>query len=164
MKKPVQGIFSKGVLIVLPPLVILLATLNPQPCTARQQGPCEPFFMQLSPFLHDTLILETGTFTSLFDNSSFAGCEVRFESRADLMGNSSLLPSFYPGEETDLYAMGWRPVHEYTGDGPGSGIYGMIRDQTLCLVSWSQHAWLNDRSEIEVSNEILVTVQCMDTP
>lgn len=75
----------------------------------------------------------------------------------------SELPSFESPEGSMLYRAGWRIDEEYRADGAGYGSYGIMKDAVLCLVHWDQYSWVNERGEIEQSELINITIQCMSS-
>jgi hypothetical protein len=55
----------------------------------------------------------------------------------------------------------WSKKHDYAADGPGSSLIGIENDGYRCLINWSQHAWLDDKTnEIKQSDKIRMVVQC----
>ena len=143
---------------------LLLALLLFMPAIACAGGgvrnACKIFYGELKPVPHYKLSLNTGLLHSLSDGKKYRGCEVVFKSNEQLMKGSEL-PSFESQEGSMLYRAGWRIDEEYRADGAGSGSYGIMKDAVLCLVHWDQYSWVNETGEIEQSELINMTVQCM---
>ena len=143
---------------------LLLALLLFMPAIACAgegvQNACKMFYNELKPVPHDKLSVNTGLLSSLSDGKKYRGCEVVFNSNEQLM-MSSELPSFETPEGSMLYRAGWRIDEKYRADGEGSGAYGIVKDAVLCLIHWDHNSWLNEKGEIEQSELINMTVQCV---
>jgi len=143
---------------------LLLALLLFTPATLRAgddvQNACKLFYSELKPVPHYRLSVNTGSLHSLSDGKKYRGCEVVFKSNEQLMHGSEL-PSFESPEGSTLYRAGWRIDEKYRADGAGSGSYGIVKDAVLCLMHWDRYSWLNETGEIEQSELINITVQCM---
>lgn len=124
------------------------------------QNACKIFYNELKPVSHYKLSLNAGLLRSLSDGNKYRGCEVVFKSNEQLMRGSEL-PSFESPEDSMLYRAGWRIDEKYRADGAGSGSYGIVKDAVLCLIHWDQYSWVNETGEIEQSELINMTVQCM---
>ncbi len=125
------------------------------------QEACKAFYKELKAAPHYKLALNTGILQSVSTGEKFRGCEVVFKSDEKLMAQLEL-PSFEAPEGSKLWRDGWRIDEKYRADGPGSGTYGIVKDGVLCRISWDQYSFVNDAGEIEQSEEINMTVQCMD--
>ena len=143
---------------------LLLALLLFMPAIACAgdgvQNACKMFYSELKPVPHDKLSVNTGLLSSLSNGKKYRGCEVVFNSNERLMMGSGL-PSFESPEGSMLYRAGWRIDEKYRADGAGSGSYGIVKDAVLCLIHWDHNSWLNETGEIEQSELINMTVQCM---
>jgi hypothetical protein len=124
------------------------------------QNVCKMFYSELKPVPHAKLSVNTGLLSSLSDGKKFHGCEVVFNSNEQLMKGTEL-PTFESREGSMLYRAGWRINEKYRADGAGSGAYGIVKDAVLCLIHWDHYSSLNESGEIEQSDLINMTVQCM---
>ena len=143
-------------------LILAFLLLMPAIACAGEgvQNACKMFYNELKPVPHDKLSVNTGLLSSLSDGKKYRGCEVVFNSNEQLM-MSSELPSFETPEGSMLYRAGWRIDEKYRADGAGSGAYGIVKDAVLCLIHWDHNSWLNEKGEIEQSELINMTVQCV---
>jgi hypothetical protein len=143
---------------------LLLALLLFMPATAcagaSVQNACKVFYGELKPVPHYELSVNTGLLRSLSGGKKYRGCEVIFKSNEQLMTGSEL-PSFESPEGSVFYRAGWRIDEKYRADGAGSGSYGIVKEAVLCLIHWDQDSWVNETGEIEQSELINMTVQCM---
>jgi hypothetical protein len=147
----------------MPTFLLLLAWLSFLSGPASAQTPaCDRFREALDLVPHTALEEREGLLEWMADGSMVTACEVRMETREDMLGGSSV-PSFDPDPGTPLYDAGWRLAPEFLADGPGTGMHGMRRDDVLCLVSHEQPAYVDDDGTIVQSDTITVVVQCRQT-
>jgi hypothetical protein len=128
---------------------------------ADASSPCDEFYDALAEVPHESLRTALGTFESLWDGGIHEGCEVEFQTNDSLRSGVSL-PDFVPFADTEMYVAGWRMVNEIGADGPGSGIYGIRRESSLCVVRWEQPAYIDDDGDIVQSDTLRMWVQCRD--
>jgi hypothetical protein len=53
-----------------------------------------------------------------------------------------------------------RPEAGILADGPGSGIYGIRKGSTVCVIRWEQPTYVDDAGSIIQSNVLTVEAQC----
>lgn len=142
--------------------VLFLSLFSTQALAASDvQKACKVFFRELKAVPSHSLTINTGLFQSVSTGEKFRGCEVVFKSNDKLMAGLEI-PSFEAPEGSKLYLDGWRIDEKYRADGPGSGTYGIVKGRVLCRISWDQYSFVNDAGEIEQSEDINMTVQCMN--
>ena len=118
---------------------------------------CTQFHQKLSELPHTKLNLNTNGFVSLFNGKPLDGCEIVFQTNESLVSGDKV---------NDLYnelinSDGWTQNNDYAADGPGSSLIGIENDGYRCLINWSQHAWLDDKTnEIKQSDQIKMGIQC----
>lgn len=149
----------KRILILIFLLIPIIANAND-----KLQNACNFFHEDLAHVPNNSVVLNTGQLHSRFDGQAFNGCEVVFNSHGILLKNGSAdLPSFRATKDSTLYEDGWREENRYAADGPGSGTYGIVKDNILCIINWDQHSWIDDKTgNIEHSDFINMVVQCME--
>jgi len=141
-------------------IFILLPSLGLASDSLREA--CDFFYKRLEPIPHYSLEVREGKLKSLSTGADFFGCEAAFKSNVKLMKDSTYLPSFEAEEGSELYKEGWRIDEKYRADGPGSGSYGIVKGKMACVIHWDQFSYVDDNGEIQVSDEINMTVQCME--
>jgi hypothetical protein len=127
--------------------------------SAQQVDPCEYFYRALEAVPHDTLVRSSGEIVWLWDDTVTQGCEIGFAAHDSTRGMVSV-PEFDALDGSEMHALGWRMTDGIGADGPGSGIFGIERNTVRCLVSWAQHAWIDDDGEFQQSEWLSMTVQC----
>jgi len=125
---------------------------------------CSAFHEELKIIPHDSLVIRAGLVSGPFEGEKVPGCKVIFKSREALMGNSENLPSFEAEEGSKLHREGWRINEQDRADGAGSGSYVIEKDTTLCIVSWDQHAWIDETGKSGQSAFIDMKIRCMNAP
>lgn len=125
--------------------------------------PCQYFYKRLKFIPNEELTLTKGTFNSLLYGEDHEGCEVKFVTNDSLLTNvpkPDPIPSFLPRETASLYENGWRRNINYDAEGPGTRLFVIQKEDTLCLVSYSQPATLLDNGKTSTAKDITVTIQC----
>ena len=118
---------------------------------------CNQFHQKLSEMPHNQLSLNTDNFVSIFDGKQLDGCEVVYESNESLVSGDSVHNLYIKF----VKAEGWKQNNKSGADGPGSSLVGIEKDTHRCLISWSQHAWLDDKTnEVKQSDLIKMVIQC----
>ncbi len=121
---------------------------------------CDTFVQALEPLPHESLFQRSGPFNSTWFKTGAFGCEmVMVTSEQRLAGQP--LPDLTAAPGTLLYRQGWRIQPTYIADGPGTGVIGMEKGQTLCLVYTEQFAWIDDAGHHQQSDEIRIRVECL---
>jgi hypothetical protein len=145
----------------LAPVIVLGAWLccGSADASAQQPDPCEYFYRALEAVPHDTLVRSSGEIVWLWDDTATQGCEIGFAVHDSIRGMVAV-PEFDALDGSEMHALGWRMSDGIGADGPGSGIFGVERDAVRCLVSWAQHAWIDDDGEFRQSEWLSMTVQC----
>lgn len=127
--------------------------------TPEQTDGCVFLFRILEAAPHRALSLEPGTHVSLYDGESYTGCQIDFEAVAsELPAEDERLLSVGPG--TDLYNRGWRLDNTIAADGPGTSLFAIRNETSLCVVDEAQPAYLDDDGEIVASDTLSITIQC----
>jgi len=141
--------------------IVALASLLLIPITAivnADDSICTQFHDKLIQLPHNQLILNTNGFVSLFNGKPLDGCEVIYESKESLVSGDKVHDLCLDLINTD----GWTQNNEYAADGPGSSSVGIENDRYRCVIHWSQHAWIDDKTnEIKQSDQIRIVVQCL---
>lgn len=123
---------------------------------------CTDFFDILSEVPHSILEQSSqGTFISVLDGESKAGCSIRFETTEALLAEGAL-PDLRAAPGSALAATGWSVDPSMGADGPGSSIHALTRGDVQCVVSWAQPSFIDDDGEFVVSETITVVIQCED--
>ena len=126
---------------------------------SRAADLCQPFAEDLHPVPHMVLTMRIGDLESLWDQTPFNGCEVEFETN-DSLSAGARVPSFDAIEGSEMHERGWRPLPGIGADGPGSGIFGIQKDEIACMVRWSQPAHIADDGEFVQSETLTMKIQC----
>jgi len=120
---------------------------------------CSYFFDALHKVPYESLSHRQGEMTSTWDGKRFQGCEVKFVTN-DTLRTGKAVPRFEAFPDEELYRLGWRMAPSIGADGPGSGIFAVEKGLVLCLIRWSQPAYLADSGEIIQSDTLEMTIQC----
>ena len=120
---------------------------------------CAYFFDALHAVPHESLSRHHGEYASIWDKNLYKGCEVKFVTN-DALHSGTPVPTFEAFPDSELYHLGWRMVHSIGADGPGSGIFAIEKGPALCLIRWSQPAYLAGPGEIVQSDTLDMTIQC----
>lgn len=129
---------------------------------SRQENPCDWFFAQLNPIPHTVLSVRSDvTLVSLWGGEEFNGCELKFETTDSLLGEVKT-PDFDAYEGSEMVDLGWETTEGIRADGPGSGIYGIENQDALCVVRWSQPAYIDDDGTFVQSDTFSMTIQCRE--
>jgi len=138
------------------PCLPLTAPLHAAPA----ERACDTFVQALESVPHESLFQRSGPFNSTWFKTGAFGCEmVMITSEQRLAGQP--LPDLSAASGTFLYRQGWRIQPALVADGPGTGVVGMTKDQTLCLVYTEQPAWIDENGRHQQSDEIRIRVECM---
>ena len=128
-----------------------------------ENNACRYFADRLEPVPHLNLKITADTYRSFRDTRTYTGCKLTFVTSDSLLaGYKDSIPRFQALEGTELYRMGWRMNDKYTADGPGTGVHGIEKDSTLCLVLYEKPAYLDDNGEIQSSETITLTIECRE--
>ena len=129
--------------------------------TTTQPDSCAYFFDALHAVPHESLSRHHGEYASIWDKNLYQGCEVKFVTN-DALHAGTPVPTFEALPDSELYRLGWRMLHSIGADGPGSGIFAIEKGPVLCLIRWSQPAYLADPGEIVQSDTLDMTIQCRE--
>ncbi len=124
-----------------------------------QEGPCDFFHSALQQIPHQSLDRTAGEIEWLWDGSIHQGCQIVFVT-TDSLTTDVDVPDFDALSGSDMANLGWYPVDSLTADGAGSGVFGITNGDTLCLVRWSQPAYIDDDGEFVQSETLTMTIQC----
>ena len=139
----------------------LLATVLCGALPSEQAAPCDELRALLEPVPHEALTQTVGLFESTWNGETRDGCVIGFET-SDSTRNGVQAPDFFPDEGTELHRAGWRMAPGILADGAGSGVHGIERGATLCVVRWDQPAYLDDDGEFVFSDTLTILIQCTD--
>ena len=134
---------------------------NPAADVVQMSDACVPFLAALEPVPHVTLTVKTGSFVSVWDGAEFRGCEIQFVTTDSLRGGMPV-PDLDAIEDSDMYRSGWRETREVRADGPGSGFFGLERNEIACVIRWEQPSYLDDQGEIIQADTLSMQIQCRD--
>ena len=122
------------------------------------ESPCIQFYNQLFILPHTKLILNSNGFVSLLDKKKIDGCEIIFESDESIVSGDVVYQKF----QSFTKLQGWSIDENLIADGPGSSTIGIENDQNKCILHWSQHSWIDEKSnQIKQSEQIKLIVQCV---
>ncbi|MBT8478897.1 MAG: hypothetical protein KJO06_08275 [Gemmatimonadetes bacterium] len=121
--------------------------------------PCPYFQSRLESVPHVALSAASGRFVSDWDQEQHVGCQVDFETNDSLREGASV-PHFDAIEGSEMHGLGWRQSYGIGADGPGSGIFGIEKGSTLCIIRWAQPAHIDDDGEIVSSDTFNMRIQC----
>jgi hypothetical protein len=120
-------------------------------------SPCTQFYNELLKFPHTRLTQTSNGFVSLLDEKSLKGCEIIFESNESIVSGGVVYLKF----QTFTNRKGWYINENLSADGPGSSTAVIENNQNKCLIHWSQHSWIDEKSnEYRHSEQIKLIVQC----
>jgi hypothetical protein len=118
---------------------------------------CSHFYNKLSKLPYLQLTLREDGFESLWDGKHLKGCEVVYESHESIVPGSRVYHQF----ESFIHTPGWVINNSLVADGPGSSTVGIENENNRCLINWSQHAWINEKTkEHRQSSQIKMIIQC----
>lgn len=149
------GVFAAALLGLSSPAVSQEAA----PPQGELAKPCKYFHESLERVPHVVLSVASGRFVSEWDQEEYIGCQVDFETN-DSLRTDVRLPDFDALEGSEMNRLGWRPSYGILADGPGSGIFGIEKGPTLCIIRWAQPAHIDDDGEIVSSDTFNMRVQC----
>ena len=114
---------------------------------------CSYFYRSLLQLPHTKLTQNL----SLWNGQRLQGCEVVYESHESLVSGSKVYDQF----ESFIHTLGWSINNNLVADGPGSSTVGIENEMNRCLINWSQHAWIDEKTkEHRQSSQIKMIVQC----
>jgi hypothetical protein len=118
---------------------------------------CIQFYNELLKLPHTRLTQISNGFVSLWGGKSVEGCEVIFESDESIVSGEVVYLKF----QSFTNWQGWFINENLIADGPGSSTIGIENNQYKCILHWSQHAWIDEKSnEYRQSEHIKLIVQC----
>jgi hypothetical protein len=118
---------------------------------------CLQFYNELSKLPHTRLTQTTNEFVSILDGKSLKGCEVIFESDESVVSGEIVYQKF----QSFTNWQGWFINENLMADGPGSSTVVIEDNQNQCILHWSQHSWIDEKSnEYRQSENIKLIVQC----
>jgi len=120
-------------------------------------SPCLQFYNELLKLPHTRLTETSNGFVSLLDGKSLKGCEVIFESSESIISGEVVYLKF----QSFTNWQGWYINDNLSADGPGSSTVVIENNQNECILHWSQHARIDEKSnEYRQSEQIKLIVQC----
>ena len=120
-------------------------------------SPCLQFYNELLKLPHTRLTETSNGFVSLFDGKSLKGCEVIFESDESIVSGEVVFLKF----QSFTNWQDWSINENLSADGPGSSTIVIENNQDKCILHWSQHSWIDEKSnEYRQSENIKLIVQC----
>jgi len=123
-----------------------------------KDSPCTQFYNELLKLPHTRLTQTSNGFVSLLDGKSLKGCEVIFESNESIVSGEVVFLKF----QSFTNWQGWHINENLSADGPGSSTVVIENNQNKCILHWSQHSWIDEKSnEYRQSENIKLVVQCM---
>lgn len=144
-------------------LWVVLFCLIPMAASCQQlQDPYQYFYKELKKTPHEKIDSTKGRIIFEWDKKEYNGFKIKFISNDSLMAEEFSL--FWPEPENNkyLYQQGWRSNKNYSADGPGTTLYGIQKNDILCLISESQPAYLNNGGRTIQESKITVTVECIE--
>ena len=118
---------------------------------------CSYFYRSLLQLPHTKLAKNIDDFLSLWNGQRLQGCEVVYESHESLVSGSRVYDQF----ESFIHTSGWLMNNNLIADGPGSSTVGIENENNRCLINWSQHAWIDEKTKgYRQSSQIKMVVQC----
>jgi hypothetical protein len=118
---------------------------------------CSHFYNKLSELPHFRLTLSYDGFKSIWNGNHEQGCEVFYESHVTLVSELQVYELF----ESFTRDPDWIINNNFFADGPGSSTVGIEKDNNRCLINWSQHAWIDEKTKKHrQSKQIKMIVQC----
>ena len=120
-------------------------------------SPCLQFYNELLKLPHTRLTETSNGFVSLLDGKSLKGCEVIFESDESIVSGEVVFLKF----QSFTNWQDWSINENLIADGPGSSTIVIENNQYKCILHWSQHSWIDEKSnEYRQSENIKLIVQC----
>ena len=120
-------------------------------------SPCLQFYNELLKLPHTRLTETSNGFVSLLDGKSLKGCEVIFESDESIVSGEVVFLKF----QSFTNWQDWSINENLIADGPGSSTIVIENNQDKCILHWSQHSWIDEKSnEYRQSENIKLMVQC----
>ena len=130
---------------------------------ALAENICPPIFIQFHQALDSLKHIknEVAPATFEFDNKTYNGFEIVFETKWSLLGqNEDPMTMFYPYEDSFWYNIGWRADIRFCADGPGS-TFSLIRNgEFFCTVRWYFVSYIDDNGELVTGDELSGKIQC----
>jgi len=118
---------------------------------------CLQFYNELLKLPHTRLTQISNGYVSLLDGKSLKGCEIIFESNESIVSGEDVYLKF----QSFTNWQGWTINENLTADGPGSSTIGIENNQNKCILHWSQHSWIDEKSnEYRQSDQIKLIIQC----
>ena len=120
-------------------------------------SPCIQFYNELLKLPHTRLTETSNEFVSLLNGKSIKGCEVIFESNESIVSGKVVFLKF----QSFTNWQGWHINENLMADGAGSSTVVIENNQNTCILHWSQHAWIDEKSnEYRQSEQNKLIVQC----
>ncbi|MEA2096086.1 MAG: hypothetical protein U9P73_05265 [Candidatus Cloacimonadota bacterium] len=117
------------------------------------------FYQALDSLEHIKNEVTTATFE--FDNKTYNGYEIVFETKWSLLDKDvSPMSMFYPYENSYWYNVGWRADIKFCADGPSSTNYLIRNDKYFCIVRWEFLSYIDDNGEFVTGDELSGKIQC----
>ena len=118
---------------------------------------CLQFYNELLKLPHTRLTQISNGFVSLWNGKSLKGCEIIFESNESIVSGEVVYLKF----QSFTNWQGWTINENLSADGPGSSTIGIENNQNKCILHWSQHSWIDEKSnEYRQSEKIKMIIQC----
>jgi len=118
---------------------------------------CLQFYNELLKLPHTRLTQISNGFVSLWNGKSLKGCEIIFESNESIVSGKVVYLKF----QSFTNWQGWTINENLSADGPGSSTIGIENNQNKCILHWSQHSWIDEKSnEYRQSEKIKLIIQC----
>jgi hypothetical protein len=138
------------------PLILVLLIINLNLAFA-DDSPCSYFFPKLSELPHIKLSQNNDGFKSLANDKWTHGCEIVYESHESIVSGDKVYGTF----QSFINRPGWTIDNNLSADGPGSSSIGIENEKGKCIILWSQHAWIDDKTgEHRQSSDIEMIIQC----
>jgi hypothetical protein len=95
------------------------------------------------------------------DRKEYPGCSLEFVSNETLMAEVEKLPGHYwhLPDDSELYRDGWR-MNDFVADGPGTSVYGIEKENTLCLIQYRQPTYFEPSGEFVREETITILTEC----
>lgn len=122
---------------------------------------CAQFYNALEQVPHESIFQHDGMFASQYLEVGVNGCVVVMITNDERL-NGHTLPDFSAESGDSLAQSGWRNEPKYAADGPGTGFWGLEKDNVLCLFYMNQPASFNESGEIVQSSYVNARVECLD--
>jgi hypothetical protein len=142
--------------------LLTIAVLLPASTLAKvTPETCASFYQALEKVPHESIFQQDGLFSSQGFEVGVNGCLVVMVTDEVRMNGHSL-PEFSADPGTPLHKAGWRSDTKYIADAPGTGVVGLVKDSTLCLVYTEQQSYLDDSGNIAQNGFVHSRVECLD--